>query len=76
MNLTFNVAVLCAAMQDLDNRMTLDMDPHSRAIKHSRVLTIHGSADATIPVEDAHSFHARIPNSELCVVEGADHNYK
>ncbi len=60
----------------MHDRMTLDMDPHSRAIKRSRVLTIHGSADATIPVEDAHSFHARIPNSALCIVDGADHNYK
>lgn len=56
--------------------MTLDMEPHSRAIKRSRLLTIHGSADTTIPVEDAHSFHERIANSELCIVDGADHNYK
>ncbi len=63
-------------MQDMDNRMSLDMDPHSRAIKRSRVFTIHGSADETIPLEDAHSFHERIPNSELCIVDGACHNYK
>ncbi|CAL8464177.1 g3712 [Coccomyxa elongata] len=62
--------------EDMHDRMTLNMEPHSRAIKRSRVFTIHGSADATIPMEDASSFHERIANSELCIVDGADHNYK
>lgn len=44
----------------MHDRVTLDMDPHSRAIARSHVLTIHGDADATIPVEDAFSFHSRI----------------
>ena len=40
--------------------MTLDMDPHSRAVSASHVLTIHGDRDSTIPVEDAYTFHERI----------------
>jgi pimeloyl-ACP methyl ester carboxylesterase len=60
----------------MHDRLTLDMDAPSRAIGASRVLSIHGSADATIPVEDAHSFHERIRGSELLVVEGACHNYR
>ena len=61
--------------QDMHNRMTLDMDPPSRAIQKTHVLNIHGSADTTIPVEDARSFHKRIKGSELVIVEGASHNY-
>jgi hypothetical protein len=48
-------------MQDMHDRMTLDMDPHSRAVSNSHVLTIHGDRDSTIPVEDGYSFHERIP---------------
>lgn len=50
----------CLPYQDMDDRVTLDMDPLSRAISQSRVLTIHGDDDQTIPVEDASSFHERI----------------
>lgn len=40
-----------------------------------RVLTVHGSADEIIPVEDALEFAKIIPNHKLHIVEGADHNY-
>ena len=40
-----------------------------------RFLTVHGSADKTIPVEDAHEFAKHIPNHKLHVIEGANHNY-
>lgn len=40
-----------------------------------RFLTVHGSADKTIPVEDAHEFVKHIPNHKLHVIEGANHNY-
>lgn len=40
-----------------------------------RVLTVHGSADETIPVEDALEFSKIIPNHKLHVIEGADHCY-
>ncbi|KAG8376154.1 hypothetical protein BUALT_Bualt09G0033700 [Buddleja alternifolia] len=40
-----------------------------------RVLTVHGSADEIIPVEDALEFAKIIPNHKLEIVEGADHRY-
>ena len=40
-----------------------------------RVLTVHGSADEAIPVEDAFEFSKIIPNHKLRVIEGANHCY-
>ncbi|KAK9059601.1 hypothetical protein SSX86_020305 [Deinandra increscens subsp. villosa] len=40
-----------------------------------RVLTVHGSADEVIPVEDALEFAKIIPNHELRIIEGANHCY-
>ncbi|KAH9801457.1 Hydrolase 4 domain-containing protein [Citrus sinensis] len=39
------------------------------------VLTIHGSSDKIIPLQDAHEFDKIIPNHKLHVVEGANHGY-
>ncbi|XP_071911116.1 putative uncharacterized protein YDL057W isoform X1 [Coffea arabica] len=43
--------------------------------KECRVLTVHGSADEIIPVEDALDFAKIIPNHKLHIIEGADHSY-
>ncbi|KAJ0081885.1 hypothetical protein Patl1_12176 [Pistacia atlantica] len=43
--------------------------------KECRVLTVHGSADTIIPVQDAHEFAKIIPNHKLHIVEGANHGY-
>ncbi|GLT79093.1 hypothetical protein SLA2020_505990 [Shorea laevis] len=43
--------------------------------KECRVLTIHGTADQIIPVEDAFEFDKIIPNHKLEIVEGANHCY-
>ena len=40
-----------------------------------RVLTVHGSMDETVPAEDALEFDKFISNHELCIVEGADHEF-
>ncbi|CAN1786344.1 Putative uncharacterized protein YDL057W [Linum perenne] len=40
-----------------------------------RVLTVHGSKDQLVPVEDAMQFAKLIRNHRLCIVEGADHEY-
>ncbi|GJY72360.1 alpha/beta hydrolase fold protein [Tanacetum coccineum] len=40
-----------------------------------QVLTIHGSEDEIIPVEDGLEFSKIIPNHKLQIVEGADHCY-
>lgn len=39
------------------------------------MLTVHGSADKVIPLEDAHEFAKIIPNHKLHIIEGADHGY-
>lgn len=39
------------------------------------VLTIHGSSDKIIPLQDAHEFDKIIPNHKVHVVEGANHGY-
>lgn len=39
------------------------------------MLTIHGSADEVIPVEDGKAFAKIIPNHKLHIIEGADHCY-
>ncbi|KAL0333770.1 UNVERIFIED_CONTAM: hypothetical protein Sangu_1533200 [Sesamum angustifolium] len=43
--------------------------------KRCRVLTVHGTADEVIPVEDAREFAKIIPNHKLQIVEGANHGY-
>lgn len=43
--------------------------------KFFRVLTVHGSADEIIPVEDAFEFSKIIANHKLHIVEEADHCY-
>ncbi|XP_010478358.1 PREDICTED: uncharacterized protein LOC104757323 isoform X1 [Camelina sativa] len=43
--------------------------------KECRVLTVYGSADEVIPLEDAKAFEKIIPNHKLEIVEGADHCY-
>ncbi|KAM6583459.1 hypothetical protein CsatB_010461 [Cannabis sativa] len=56
----------------------LNTDIHSACLKISddcRVLTVHGSADKTIPVDDAIEFSKIIKNHKLQIVEGADHRF-
>lgn len=40
-----------------------------------RVLTVHGSADAVNPVEDAIEISKVVANHRLIIIEGADHGY-
>ena len=63
------------AIQDMNARMSHDMTKICQAIKKSSVLTIHGGADQTIPLEDAHEFAKNIQHHQLTVIEGASHNY-
>eukprot|EP00752_Nemacystus_decipiens_P005125 g4650.t1 len=60
---------------DFEERAALDMKRTAEAIKGSKVLTIHGSEDETIPVADAHEFDKVLVNNELVVVEGATHRF-
>eukprot|EP00775_Hariotina_reticulata_P004323 gene4323-4576_t len=62
--------------QDLEERFAIDMAEASAAIKHCKVLTIHGTADRVIPVEDGRKFAAQISGSSYVEVAGADHNFR
>ncbi|XVE54070.1 hypothetical protein DITRI_Ditri03aG0052500 [Diplodiscus trichospermus] len=62
--------------ESLMDRLSTDM--HEACLKiprECRVLTVHGSADEIIPVEDALEFAKIVPNHQLHIVEGADHIY-
>ncbi|XP_059640807.1 uncharacterized protein LOC132282972 isoform X2 [Cornus florida] len=62
--------------ESLMDRLNTNM--HEACLKideECRVLTVHGSADEIIPVEDALEFAKIIPNHKLHIVEGADHCY-
>ncbi len=43
--------------------------------KECKVLTVHGSADKIVPVEDALEFSKFIDNHRLHIIEGAEHGY-
>jgi alpha/beta superfamily hydrolase len=60
----------------MNERLSLDMSAAVKAISLTEVLTIHGSADTTIPVEDAHSFAQDIKTHSLTVIDGADHSFR
>ncbi|XP_056842530.1 uncharacterized protein LOC108857690 isoform X3 [Raphanus sativus] len=62
--------------ESLMERLNTDMHEACLKIdKECRVLTVHGSDDEVIPVEDAKEFAKIIPNHKLEIVEGADHCY-
>ena len=50
----------------------------SRAAKelHIPTLIIHGTADPTVSIKDAHDLHKWINNSELFLLEGSDHVFE
>jgi uncharacterized protein len=67
---------LVRVLQDMAQRLAVEMDVEVQKICSSAVLTIHGTADRVIPVEDAYSFERLISNHELFVLDGADHYYR
>ncbi|CAI0387324.1 unnamed protein product [Linum tenue] len=65
-----------ATEEALMDRLNTDMHKACQQIDQDcSVLTIHGSADEIIPVEDALEFAKIIPNHKLHIIEGADHGY-
>ncbi|KAL0713758.1 hypothetical protein Bca4012_020736 [Brassica carinata] len=62
--------------ESIMERLNTDMREACLKIdKDCRVLTVHGSEDEIIPVEDAREFAKIIANHKLEIVEGADHWY-
>eukprot|EP00249_Psilotum_nudum_P015549 c25386_g1_i1 orf=401-1270(-) len=60
--------------ESLQERLNTNMKQAASAIpKDCRVLTVHGSEDAVVTVEDAYEFNKIIPNHTLQIVDGADH---
>lgn len=55
--------------------MSTDMHAAAISIRKSRVLTIHGTADATIPIEDGRAFAQFIAQHELMEIEGCNHMF-
>lgn len=47
----------------------------SNHVIYDRVLTVHGSSDTVVPVENAFEFSKIIPNHRLHIIEGADHSF-
>ncbi|GER50605.1 alpha/beta-Hydrolases superfamily protein [Striga asiatica] len=62
--------------ESLMDRLTTDTLAACRTIPQScRVLTVHGTVDEFVQVEDAIEFDKHIPNHSLYIVKGADHEY-
>ncbi|OVA03998.1 hypothetical protein BVC80_695g8 [Macleaya cordata] len=62
--------------ESLMERLAVDMHTACLSIdKNCRVLTVHGTVDERIPVEDGYEMAKLIPNHKLHVIEGADHYY-
>ncbi|KAL2547912.1 alpha/beta-hydrolase superfamily protein [Forsythia ovata] len=62
--------------ESLMDRLNTDMHEACLSIDEGcRLLTVHGSTDEVIPVEDALAFAKIIPNHRLHIIEGADHRY-
>nr|XP_004507942.1 uncharacterized protein LOC101494407 isoform X2 [Cicer arietinum]XP_027192846.1 uncharacterized protein LOC101494407 isoform X2 [Cicer arietinum] len=63
-------------LESLLDRLNTNMHEACLQIdKECRVLTVHGSSDTVISVEDASEFAKIIPNHRLHIIEGADHSY-
>ncbi|KAL5559443.1 hypothetical protein UlMin_035654 [Ulmus minor] len=62
--------------ESLMDRLTTDTREACLSVdQNCRVLTIHGSMDKVVPVEDAFEFNKFIPNHKLYVIDGANHYY-
>ncbi|CAN4128388.1 unnamed protein product [Withania somnifera] len=62
--------------ESLLDRLTTNTCGACQSIPHKcRVLTVHGSKDEMVPVEDAMEFAKNVPNHKVQVIEGADHEF-
>nr|GEX85684.1 alpha/beta hydrolase fold protein [Tanacetum cinerariifolium] len=65
-----------ATEESISERLNTNMHEAGLKIdKDCKVLTVHGSEDEFIPVEDAFEFAKIIPNHKLQIIEGANHGY-
>lgn len=62
--------------EGLTDRMNTDMKSAASSIHQDcRVLTVHGSEDEIVSVEEAKEFDSFILNHTLQILDGANHNY-
>ena len=71
---TFGGKEVVVTQEDIDERSNASSAFVSE-IRTSSVLTIHGSADTTVDVENAKKYDEFIPRHTLKVIEGGDHNF-
>lgn len=65
----------------IQERVATDVEGTVARLPHGvRVLTVHGDADAVIPVQDGRDFHAAVVarglEGEIVVVEGGEHSFE
>jgi alpha/beta superfamily hydrolase len=61
--------------KDVQQREILDSSIVKNISSSVAVLTVHGSKDEVVTVENAQEFEKTIQNHKLWIIEGADHNY-
>lgn len=71
---TFGKKTVVVTQEDIDERANASSAFVSK-IRASHVLTIHGSADTTVDVENAKRYDESISKHTLQIIEGADHNF-
>ena len=71
---TFGEKAVVVTQEDIDERANASSAFVSE-IRASHVLTIHGSADTTVDVENAKRYDESISKHTLQIIEGADHNF-
>lgn len=60
---------------DIQRRIDYDILDTVKKADLGKMLTIHGSKDQSVPVQNALRFDEVVPNHSLHIIEGADHNF-
>ena len=71
---TFGGRQVVVTHEDIDERANAS-SAFASEIRTSHVLTVHGSADTTVDVENAKRYDESISKHTLKIIEGADHNF-
>ncbi|KAL1554960.1 hypothetical protein AAHA92_15456 [Salvia divinorum] len=62
--------------ESMTERLNTDMREACLSLdENCRVMTVHGTADEVIPVEDAYEFAKLIRNHQLIIIPGANHGF-
>ncbi len=66
---------ICVSLQDLQERVDTDVPAAAKTIRHSHILTLHGTTDSTMPISNGYAVRDAVKNSNMRVFEGADHGF-